>query len=130
MLHRIILYLLLELWGLNANIIMLCGIYCCFSWCSFIGKSKHKFHKNIFSSQKLNKNPIFRFMLKSLGQWTSPSLKPRKIIPSTLTVVPAKPPPPENRGQGESVSLQEEEGYVNFLIFIDLYTFLILLYNI
>nr|XP_033182913.1 piezo-type mechanosensitive ion channel component isoform X8 [Bombus vancouverensis nearcticus] len=51
-----------------------------------------------------------RFMLKSLGQWTSPSLKPRKIIPSTLTVVPAKPPPPENRGQGESVSLQEEEG--------------------
>ncbi|XP_071867856.1 piezo type mechanosensitive ion channel component isoform X1 [Bombus fervidus] len=50
-----------------------------------------------------------RFMLKSLGQWTSPSLKPRKIIPSTLTVVPAKPPPPENRGQGESVSLQEEE---------------------
>ncbi|XP_050488619.1 piezo-type mechanosensitive ion channel component isoform X6 [Bombus huntii] len=51
-----------------------------------------------------------RFMLKSLGQWTSPSLKPRKIIPSTLTVVPAKPPPPENRGQGESASLQEEEG--------------------
>ncbi|XP_043598036.1 piezo-type mechanosensitive ion channel component isoform X4 [Bombus pyrosoma] len=51
-----------------------------------------------------------RFMLKSLGQWTSPSLKPRKIIPSALTVVPAKPPPPENRGQGESVSLQEEEG--------------------
>lgn len=60
-------------------------------------------------------------MLKSLGQWTSPSLKPRKIIPSSLTVVPAKPPPPENRGQGESVSLQEEEGYVNFLIFINLY---------
>ncbi|XP_068981165.1 piezo-type mechanosensitive ion channel component isoform X9 [Bombus flavifrons] len=51
-----------------------------------------------------------RFMLKSLGQWTSPSLKPRKIIPSTLTAVPAKPPPPENRGQGESVSLREEEG--------------------
>ncbi|XP_060823612.1 piezo-type mechanosensitive ion channel component isoform X3 [Bombus pascuorum] len=50
-----------------------------------------------------------RFMLKSLGQWTSPSLKPRKIIPSTLTVVPSKPPPPENRGQGESASLQEEE---------------------
>lgn len=60
-------------------------------------------------------------MLKSLGQWTSPSLKPRKIIPSTLTVVPSKPPPPENRGQGESASLQEEERYVHFLIVIDLY---------
>ncbi|XP_076240297.1 piezo type mechanosensitive ion channel component [Calliopsis andreniformis] len=48
-----------------------------------------------------------RFMLKSLGQWTSPTLKPRKIIPSTLTIVPSKPP--EDRGQGESVSRQQEQ---------------------
>ncbi|XP_076765205.1 piezo type mechanosensitive ion channel component isoform X3 [Xylocopa sonorina] len=48
-----------------------------------------------------------RVMLKSLGQWTSPSLKPRKIIPSNLTVVPSKPPP-EDKGQGESVQRQDE----------------------
>ncbi|KAK1122195.1 hypothetical protein K0M31_009421 [Melipona bicolor] len=53
-----------------------------------------------------------RFMLKSLGQWTSPTLKPRKIIPSTLTVVPLKLPRPENRGQGESTSLEDEEAVV------------------
>ncbi|XP_061939821.1 piezo-type mechanosensitive ion channel component isoform X3 [Apis cerana] len=46
-----------------------------------------------------------RFMLKSLGQWTSLSLKPRKIIPSTLTLVPSKPP---ERGQGEPVTLRHE----------------------
>ncbi|XP_026674428.1 piezo-type mechanosensitive ion channel component isoform X4 [Ceratina calcarata] len=40
-----------------------------------------------------------RFMLKSLGQWTSPYV-PRKIIPTTLTVVSSRPPP-EDRGQGE-----------------------------
>ncbi|XP_017766739.1 PREDICTED: piezo-type mechanosensitive ion channel component isoform X2 [Eufriesea mexicana] len=50
-----------------------------------------------------------RFMLKSLGQWTSPSLKPRKIIPSNMTIVPSKHPP-ENRGQGEPVTLQNEAG--------------------
>ncbi|CAK9812745.1 Piezo-type mechanosensitive ion channel component [Anthophora plagiata] len=50
-----------------------------------------------------------RFMLKSLGQWTSPSLKPRKIIPSNLTIVSSKPPP-EDKGQGESVSRQNEAG--------------------
>nr|XP_034178628.1 piezo-type mechanosensitive ion channel component isoform X2 [Osmia lignaria] len=50
-----------------------------------------------------------RFMLKSLGQWTAPTLKPRKIIPSNLTVVPSKPPP-EDRGQGETVPQQPEEG--------------------
>ncbi|XP_076679384.1 piezo type mechanosensitive ion channel component isoform X2 [Andrena cerasifolii] len=52
-----------------------------------------------------------RFMLKSLGQWTTPTLKPRKIIPSNLTIVPSKPPP-ENKGQGESVSrvLETEDG--------------------
>ncbi|XP_006609654.1 piezo-type mechanosensitive ion channel component [Apis dorsata] len=48
-----------------------------------------------------------RFMLKSLGQWTSLSLKPRKIIPSALTLVPSKPPPSE-RGQGEPVTLRPE----------------------
>nr|XP_031827665.1 piezo-type mechanosensitive ion channel component isoform X1 [Nomia melanderi] len=48
-----------------------------------------------------------RFMLKSLGQWTSPSLKPRKIIPSTLTIVPSKPPPAD-KGQGEPVTRQED----------------------
>ncbi|KAK9296007.1 hypothetical protein QLX08_009854 [Tetragonisca angustula] len=53
-----------------------------------------------------------RFMLKSLGQWTSPTLKPRKIIPSTLTVVPLKLSRPENRGQGESTSLEDEEAVV------------------
>lgn len=52
-------------------------------------------------------------MLKSLGQWTSLSLKPRKIIPSTLTIVPSKPPLPE-RGQGEPVTLRNETRYVNF----------------
>ncbi|XP_026300505.1 piezo-type mechanosensitive ion channel component isoform X3 [Apis mellifera] len=46
-----------------------------------------------------------RFMLKSLGQWTSLSLKPRKIIPSTLTLVPSKP---SERGQGEPVTLRHE----------------------
>ncbi|XP_017788930.1 PREDICTED: piezo-type mechanosensitive ion channel component [Habropoda laboriosa] len=50
-----------------------------------------------------------RFMLKSLGQWTSPSLKPRKIIPSNLTIVPSRSPP-EDKGQGESVSRQNEAG--------------------
>lgn len=39
-------------------------------------------------------------MLKSLGQWTSPIVKTRKIIPSKLTVVPSKPPP-SHEGQGE-----------------------------
>ncbi|XP_076169043.1 piezo type mechanosensitive ion channel component isoform X2 [Ptiloglossa arizonensis] len=48
-----------------------------------------------------------RFMLKSLGQWTSPTLKPRKIIPSNLTIVQSRPPPPD-KGQGESVSRQHE----------------------
>ncbi|XP_054011749.1 piezo-type mechanosensitive ion channel component isoform X2 [Hylaeus anthracinus] len=48
-----------------------------------------------------------RFMLKSLGQWTTPSLKPRKIIPSGLTIVPSKPPPPDI-GQGESTPRQHE----------------------
>lgn len=57
------------------------------------------------------KNTIFRFMLKSLGQWTSLSLKPRKIIPSTLTLVPSKP---SERGQGEPVTLRHETKYVNF----------------
>ncbi|XP_076644272.1 piezo type mechanosensitive ion channel component isoform X3 [Halictus rubicundus] len=47
-----------------------------------------------------------RFMLKSLGQWTSPSLKPRKIIPSSLTIVSSKPP--ADKGQGEPASQQEE----------------------
>ncbi|XP_025161461.1 piezo-type mechanosensitive ion channel component isoform X6 [Harpegnathos saltator] len=50
-----------------------------------------------------------RFMLKSLGQWTSPSMKTRKIIPSKLTVVPSKPPP-SHEGQGEhdnAVSTQQ-----------------------
>ncbi|XP_032683429.1 piezo-type mechanosensitive ion channel component isoform X2 [Odontomachus brunneus] len=50
-----------------------------------------------------------RFMLKSLGQWTSPSIKTRKIIPSKLTVMPSKPPPP-HEGQGEhdnAVSIQQ-----------------------
>ena len=49
-------------------------------------------------------------MLKSLGQWTAPSLKPRKIIPSQLTVVPSKPPPTD-KGQGEP-STREETEYV------------------
>ncbi|XP_043265377.1 piezo-type mechanosensitive ion channel component [Colletes gigas] len=48
-----------------------------------------------------------RFMLKSLGQWTTPSLKPRKIIPSNLTIVRSKPPPPD-KGQGESAPRQHE----------------------
>ncbi|XP_076285708.1 piezo type mechanosensitive ion channel component isoform X3 [Lasioglossum baleicum] len=48
-----------------------------------------------------------RFMLKSLGQWTSPSLKPRKIIPSSLTLVSSKPP--ADKGQGEPVSQQEQQ---------------------
>lgn len=52
---------------------------------------------------------INRFMLKSLGQWTAPSFKPRKIIPSQLTVVPSKPP--ADKGQGEP-STQEETEYV------------------
>ncbi|XP_046824974.1 piezo-type mechanosensitive ion channel component isoform X4 [Vespa crabro] len=43
-----------------------------------------------------------RFMLKSLGQWTTPSTRPRKIIPSNLTVVQSKPPnPPSGDGQTE-----------------------------
>ncbi|XP_078033569.1 piezo type mechanosensitive ion channel component isoform X1 [Augochlora pura] len=46
-----------------------------------------------------------RFMLKSLGQWTSASIKPRKIIPSALTVVASKP---GDMGQGEPVSQQNE----------------------
>ncbi|KAG7188826.1 hypothetical protein KM043_008433 [Ampulex compressa] len=33
-----------------------------------------------------------RFMLKSLGQWTTPTVKPRKIQPSSLHIVPSKPP--------------------------------------
>nr|XP_050856682.1 piezo-type mechanosensitive ion channel component isoform X4 [Vespula vulgaris] len=53
-----------------------------------------------------------RFMLKSLGQWTSPSIKPRKIIPSNLTVVESKPPdPPSGDGQAEestTTSWQQE----------------------
>lgn len=39
-------------------------------------------------------------MLKSLGQWTSPSIKTRKITPSKSTVMPSKPPP-SHEGQGE-----------------------------
>ncbi|XP_014483161.1 PREDICTED: piezo-type mechanosensitive ion channel component isoform X3 [Dinoponera quadriceps] len=42
-----------------------------------------------------------RFMLKSLGQWTSPSIKSRKIIPSKLTIMPSKPPILLQEGQGE-----------------------------
>ncbi|XP_015433608.1 PREDICTED: piezo-type mechanosensitive ion channel component [Dufourea novaeangliae] len=56
-----------------------------------------------------------RFMLKSLGQWTTPSIKPRKIIPSSLTIVSSKPPPVD-KGQGETVAGQNESentGFVN-----------------
>ncbi|XP_076388823.1 piezo type mechanosensitive ion channel component isoform X5 [Megachile rotundata] len=53
-----------------------------------------------------------RFMLKSLGQWTAPTLKPRKIIPSSLTIVASKPPP-EDRGQGETVLRNETEDGTN-----------------
>lgn len=51
-------------------------------------------------------------MQKSLGQWTVPSLKPRKIIPSQLTVVPSKPPPAD-KGQGEPSTREETEYVVN-----------------
>ncbi|KAK2582220.1 hypothetical protein KPH14_004571 [Odynerus spinipes] len=48
-----------------------------------------------------------RLMLKSLGQWTTPSIKPRKIIPSKLTVVASKPPaPPSGDGQPEDTRMQ------------------------
>ncbi|XP_015610142.1 piezo-type mechanosensitive ion channel component isoform X3 [Cephus cinctus] len=43
-----------------------------------------------------------RFMLKSLGQWTSSSL-PRKITPTKLTMVPTDDQP-QNRGQGDQVA--------------------------
>ncbi|KAL6263389.1 hypothetical protein P5V15_006180 [Pogonomyrmex californicus] len=46
-----------------------------------------------------------RFMLKSLGQWTTTSLKPRKITPSQLAVLPSKSSL-SDKGQEESV--QEE----------------------
>lgn len=69
-------------------------------------------------------------MLKSLGQWTSLSLKPRKIIPSTLTIVPSKPP---ERGQGEPVTLRNETRYVNFLFYelgnISFFFFLLIFTN-
>lgn len=95
---------------------MLCGTYYCSSWCSSTGKV-YKFNTNIskivssFIGKMKQKYTIFRFMLKSLGQWTSLSLKPRKIIPSTLTLVPSKPP---ERGQGEPVILRHEMKYINF----------------
>jgi len=57
---------------------------------------------------------ICRFMLKSLGQWTAPSLKSRKIIPSQLTVIPSKPPPTD-KGQGDP-STQEETEYVAIIV--------------
>ncbi|XP_011693697.1 PREDICTED: piezo-type mechanosensitive ion channel component 2-like [Wasmannia auropunctata] len=47
-----------------------------------------------------------RFMLKSLGQWTTTStLKPRKIVPSQLPVVPLKPPSSDKE---QEVGIQEE----------------------
>lgn len=54
-------------------------------------------------------------MLKSLGQWTSASLKPRKIIPSELTTVPSKPPS-SDKEQVES-GTRDENKYVRILIF-------------
>ncbi|XP_012229785.1 piezo-type mechanosensitive ion channel component isoform X2 [Linepithema humile] len=51
-----------------------------------------------------------RFMLKSLGQWTAPSLKPRRIIPSQLTVVPSKPPSAD-KGQGEPSTQEETDSH-------------------
>ncbi|XP_043673445.1 piezo-type mechanosensitive ion channel component isoform X1 [Vespula pensylvanica] len=60
-----------------------------------------------------------RFMLKSLGQWTSPSIKPRKIIPSNLTVVESKPPdPPSGDGQAEesTTSWQQETAEASGII--------------
>ena len=44
-------------------------------------------------------------MLKSLGQWTRPFIKPRKVIPSKLTMVVMKP---DDRGQGEHSELHTE----------------------
>ncbi|XP_033209745.1 piezo-type mechanosensitive ion channel component isoform X3 [Belonocnema kinseyi] len=49
-----------------------------------------------------------RFMLKSLGQWTRPSIKSRKVIPSRLTMVAMVP---EDKGQGEpsQIHIENEE---------------------
>ncbi|XP_051158273.1 piezo-type mechanosensitive ion channel component-like isoform X4 [Leptopilina boulardi] len=50
-----------------------------------------------------------RFMLKSLGQWTRPSIGTKKIIPSKLTVATIKH---DNMGQGEpssQVHIENEE---------------------
>ncbi|XP_012270066.1 piezo-type mechanosensitive ion channel component [Orussus abietinus] len=43
-----------------------------------------------------------RFMLKSLGQWTTPATSPRKIIPSKLTIAKTRVDG-ANRGDGESM---------------------------
>ncbi|XP_071635421.1 piezo-type mechanosensitive ion channel component isoform X5 [Temnothorax longispinosus] len=51
-----------------------------------------------------------RFMLKSLGQWTSASLKPRKIILTQLTAVPSKPPP-SDKEQEESDKQEETDSH-------------------
>ncbi|XP_016841730.1 piezo-type mechanosensitive ion channel component isoform X3 [Nasonia vitripennis] len=53
-----------------------------------------------------------RFMLKSLGQWTTPSLKTRKIIPSGLTVAAVRQPSAdkdENKAVVAQQPTQEEE---------------------
>ncbi|XP_043493596.1 piezo-type mechanosensitive ion channel component isoform X2 [Polistes fuscatus] len=42
-----------------------------------------------------------RLMLKSLGQWTTPSIKPRKIIPSQMTVVTSRIADPSS-GDGQT----------------------------
>lgn len=49
-------------------------------------------------------------MLKSLGQWKSASLKPRKIILSQLTA--ALPKPPSSDKEHEKSGMQEENEYV------------------
>ena len=40
-------------------------------------------------------------MLKSLGQWTAANLKPRKVIPSQLAIMPSKQPPSDKKQEEE-----------------------------
>lgn len=51
---------------------------------------------------------IYRFMLKSLGQWTAASLKPRKVIPSELATVPPKQLPSDKKQEEENK--EQEDG--------------------
>jgi len=53
-------------------------------------------------------------MLKSLGQWTAASLKPRKVIPSQLTVVSSKPSSSDK--EQEESDIQEESEYVRIFV--------------